>query len=527
MSVSISPQEVVNALSSGAPIALVDVREEAAYSIRHILFAATLPLARLEVMLPDRVPQRGCRLIICDGDGESEAVEALRRVRDWGYGESALLKGGIHGWAAAGYPLYGGMNSASKAFGEAVETRLHTPKIGVDELHAMRVRKLPHVLIDCRPTEEYLKQSLPGSINIPGVELTYRIDQVVTDPTIPVIVHCAGRTRSIMGAQTLIESRLPNPVCSLENGTMGWLLAGHDAAPGTEVPELDARGEPSARALKYAQRVAEAHDVTSVDEETVHRWLGGRDELVTCMVDVRTPAEYRVGHLNGAIHAPGGQLVQATDKYLAIQNARIVLVDDDGVRARITGGWLKRMGWAQVHVLAMHECKSALVSGGEPRRYFFPTGTRTRWISAAALRALLEKESAHVVDLDTSIEYEASHIVGARFVKRASLGRMLSSMNDGRQIVLSSSDGIIARIAAAELGRQSSVRVLEGGKQAAKLAGIPFSRGPEHMLDAGDEMWRRPLDIAGDPTPHMRNYLQWEIGLVNQIERDETVRFSV
>lgn len=527
MSETISSAEVIKSLNDGTPIALVDVREESAYSGRHILFAATMPLARLELMLHARVPQAGCRLVMCDEDGESESVDAVRRARDWGYDGAAALKGGIRGWAAAGYSLYGGMNSASKAFGEAVETRLHTPKIGVEKLHEMRARRLPHVLIDCRPTEEYLKQSLPGSINIPGVELTYRIDQVVTDPKIPVIVHCAGRTRSIMGAQTLIESGLPNPVCSLENGTMGWLLAGHDAAPGTQLPEFDFSKEPSVRVVEYATKVAEANGITSVDERTLRGWLDGSSGSVTCLADVRTPAEYEAGHLEGAIHAPGGQLIQATDKYLAIRNARVVLVDDDGVRARIAGGWLRRMGWKQVHVLAMRDCASALVFGREPQTYFFPVGARTRWIGASAVRALLERNAVHVLDLDTSIEYEAGHIKGARFVKRKSLGRILPSMNDGRRVVLTSSDGVIARIVAAEVGDRSSVWVLEGGKRAAMLSGIPFSDGPEQMLDAGDEVWRRPLDIAGDQTPHMRNYLQWEVGLIDQIDRDETVRFSV
>ncbi|MBK8739675.1 MAG: rhodanese-related sulfurtransferase, partial [Betaproteobacteria bacterium] len=53
----------------------------------------------------------------------------------------------------------------------------------------------------------------------------------------------------------------------------------------------------------------------------------------------------------GSRSAPGGQLVQSVDHYVGVRNARIVLIDDDGVRARFTASWLKQMGWTDVYVL--------------------------------------------------------------------------------------------------------------------------------------------------------------------------------
>ena len=69
------------------------------------------------------------------------------------------------------------------------------------------------------------------------------------------------------------------------------------------------------------------------------------------MFDVRDPTEYAAGHLPGAVYAPGGQLVQATDQYVGTLGARIVLVDDSEVRAVMTASWLKQMGWRDVFVL--------------------------------------------------------------------------------------------------------------------------------------------------------------------------------
>ena len=60
-------------------------------------------------------------------------------------------------------------------------------------------------------------------------------------------------------------------------------------------------------------------------------------------------AELSVGY-PAAVHAPGGQLVQATDQWVGVRNARIVLIDSEGVRAPVVAGWLKQLG-CEVYVL--------------------------------------------------------------------------------------------------------------------------------------------------------------------------------
>ena len=74
-------------------------------------------------------------------------------------------------------------------------------------------------------------------------------------------------------------------------------------------------------------------------------------ERTLYVLDVRDPAEFRAGHRPGSRNAPGGQLVQATDNWIGVRNARIVLVDDTGVRARMAGGWLRQMGHRDVFVV--------------------------------------------------------------------------------------------------------------------------------------------------------------------------------
>ena len=92
-------------------------------------------------------------------------------------------------------------------------------------------------------------------------------------------------------------------------------------------------------------------DIPRIDKATLEGWRAEAAERSLYVLDVRTPEEYEAGHLRGARSAPGGQLVQETDAHVATWGARIVLVDNDGVRATMTASWLKQMGWSDVAVL--------------------------------------------------------------------------------------------------------------------------------------------------------------------------------
>jgi rhodanese-related sulfurtransferase len=82
------------------------------------------------------------------------------------------------------------------------------------------------LIVDARRFDEYQTMSIPGGISVPGGELALRIDGLVDSPQTPIVVNCAGRTRSIIGAQSLINAGVSNPVYALRNGTIGWTLAG-------------------------------------------------------------------------------------------------------------------------------------------------------------------------------------------------------------------------------------------------------------------------------------------------------------
>ena len=337
-------------------LALVDVREASAYAEGHILYAASLPLARLELLAEQALPRRSVPIVVCDG-GEGLAARAAARLTDSGYCDVRVLEGGVEAWEARGGVLFSGTNVPSKAFGEHVEHIEETPSLLAEELDSLVKSGEDVLILDSRPMDEYRAHSIPGGICVPGAELAYRVHDLRRSPDTRVVVNCAGRTRSIIGAQSLINAGVVN-VTSLRNGTMGWRLAGLELAFDADerYPPLSETGRDEAG--RSAARVAERFGVRYLDRAAFEAWRRERDERTLYVFDVRSPEEYEAGHLPGSRCAPGGQLVQETDVYAPVLESRVVLVDDDGVRATMTASWLNQMGGREVAVL-----ESALETG--------------------------------------------------------------------------------------------------------------------------------------------------------------------
>ncbi len=282
-------------------------------------------------------------MIVDDSAGDGLSGRAAHGLSELGYTNVILLDGGVEAWRSASLELFSGVNVPSKAFGEFIEHNYETPRLAAAEVKAMLDEGRNMVIVDSRPFEEYHRMNIPTATDMPGAELTFRIHDVAPDPETFVVVNCAGRTRSIIGAQSLINAGIPNPVAALKDGTMGWHLAGFELEH-SSTREAD---RPSAagmeKALAAAARVAERFGVPTVTPEVVEQWVQD-SHRTTYLLDVRSPTEYANGHVTEYRNAPGGQLVQATDEYVAVKNAWLVLADDVGVRATMTASWLIQMG---------------------------------------------------------------------------------------------------------------------------------------------------------------------------------------
>jgi rhodanese-related sulfurtransferase len=336
----VSPAEIRRALLLRHEIALLDLRTEARFATGHPLFASNLAADRIVIEAEIRLPRKDVPIILYD-DGEGLVPAAAAAFATLGYTDIGVLEGGLGGWRAAGYEVFEDVNSYSKAFGELVEARRHTPSLAAEDVAALIEEKADIAILDARRPIEYATMNIPGSASAPGAELVLRATAAAPDPDTTIVVNCAGRTRSIIGAQSLINAGVANRVVALRNGTIGWTLAGqtleHGADRHAPVGD-DGIARTAARAVAYRAGVrhvaAEDLPVLVADRtRTLYRF------------DVRTAEEYAIGHLPGFRHYPGGQLVQETDMAAPVRGARLLLADDRGSRADMTASWLAQMGW--------------------------------------------------------------------------------------------------------------------------------------------------------------------------------------
>jgi rhodanese-related sulfurtransferase len=508
-------------LADGGEIALIDVREELIFSQRHLLLARSVPLSRLELRFAQLVPRRTTRIVLCD-DGDGVAARAATILTHNGYTDISLLDGGVAAWEVAGLEVFSGVNVPSKAFGEFVEHSSHTPSIAAEELEKLIRERADMVVLDSRPFDEYSRVSIPTSTNVPGAELVLRAREIAPSPNTLVVVNCAGRTRSIIGAQSLINAGLPNRVVALRNGTMGFSLAGFSCDSGKNRRAPDVSSQTLDWARRAAERVAQSCGVRHADRHTLDRWRG--DETRSLYVfDVRDPAEYQAGHVAGAISAPGGQLVQATDQYVGTLGARIVLVDDLEVRALMTASWLRQMGFSEVFVLP----EAGTETGSPATPTLEPEIISDAAIDCALLRELIARDAVTVVDLSFSRDYLKAHIPGAWFAIRTRLDRAFGKIAPRGTLVLTSEDGALAQMAVAEAAALTDcpVRFLAGGNAAWQAAGHALS-AETRMADEMVDQWRKPYERSGDTKAAMNEYLAWEIDLLPRIERDGLLDFS-
>jgi rhodanese-related sulfurtransferase len=510
----ITAAELTALVESRAPHAVLDVRERGAYEGGHIFRATSLPRRLLELRVPTLITAPGTPIVTYDDDGRLAAL-ARPTLESMGYRNVRVLADGLAGWRVAGGPVVQGVNVPSKVFGEQVLHAYKTPHLAPRDLEARMRAGADLVIVDARTPEEYARGCVPGAVNVPGGELVLRIADLAPRPDTTIVVHCGGRTRSYLGAESLRRMGLPNPVVALENGTMGWTLAGLELERGASrwAPPVSERSQ-SAAAL-VATRVAAEDGVQFMTADDLRRLRDRQQQENVCVLDVRTAEEYAAGHIVGAVWAPGGQAVQATDEYVAVRAATIVLACDGLVRSVLTASWLMRMGLPKVMVLAGGVAAWERAGGGieKGHRTPVPAGWDAARAAAPAVRPG-RLDAKTILNVDPSDVYGREHVPGAAWLCRSRLELRIGEAVPERQasLVVTCTDGVQSTLAVATLRRlgYAGARVLEGGTRAWATAGLPVERGATRLLDEPDDVVLKAYDRGREG---MVTYLRWEEAL--------------
>lgn len=528
----ISATELKAMEADGREIAIVDPREEGIFGEAHLLHAVNMPLSKLELNIFRMIPRKSTRIVLTDG-GEGIAERTAVKMREFGYSNVALLDGGYPAWKKAGYEIFSGMSVDGKAFGEWITINYQTPTMTPEEVQKRIAEGEKVLILDSRPANEYVNMNIPGSINVPVSELVFRFFQLGVSADTLIVVNCAGRTRSLIGAQTLINAGVPNKVAAMRGGTMAWQMAGFPLEYGSTRHAPEPWGANLQKALQTAHRVADRFGVKTIDASQLEAFKADKDRSLY-IIDLRTPDEYRAGHRPDSSYGWGVQLVQGMDKYAATHNARVVLIDNYMVRALMTASWMVQADWPETYVLANPFEGVSLVSGDYKPQVPGVEQVNLPRIKAAELSALIQAKKTTVIDVADSLSYKKGHIPGAWFVIRARLDEALRTIPPSSSFAITGDDPALVVLTGRDLAEASGkpVSILAGGNAAWRAANLPVVQGFERLATKTDDIFRQPF-LWGQFEPMSTEfkeaanaYFEWELQLPERLDRARETDFK-
>ena len=518
MNATISCEDLARLMASEQLFAVFDVRERGEYNQCQISHTTSLPRSQIEFRIAKLVPDGKVQLIVYDEGGARAPLARATLVR-LGYQHVAILDGGLNAWQSQGRPTVSGVNVPSKAFGELIHHERNVPDLAPEELRSLQDRSTDLVVLDVRTPEEYGRFCIPGGINVPGGDLILWAEELKQRRETNVIVNCAGRTRSIIGAAALRRLGVAN-VRALRNGTMGWVLAAFELERKPQRPTPPASATGTAAATALARRIAEEESISWISALELSRKL--ETNSIAYVIDVRSEGEFASGHVPGSINVPGGQAVQRADDFVAVRNAQIVFISNESARAVMAAYWYRQMGFFDVAVLqggmrAWTESGARIEDGSlrnEPIG-FEAAQQAVPVVDPRTAEGKTRDPSVLSLDVGTSLDFETAHFPGAKWISRGWLDLKLPELYPDRNqpIVLTCPDGrqsILAALALGELG-YTDVVVLVGGVRAWSAAGLPTEQGVDGCLVKRNDVVLSP-SIRGTKED-MQRYLDWELTL--------------
>ena len=517
----ISCEDLLVLISKNNDFCIIDVRSKAEFNEKHILGSSSIPRSDLEFQLPRLIPYKNTKIILNDSDSKRSFYSASQ-LSHMGYTNVLVLDGGLDNWMAEGYSYTEGMNVPSKAFGEQV---LHTddpPEITPEELFEKIENGEKLLLIDTRTPEEYSRATMPNSINIPNGELINRVPELDREFDGQIVIHCGGRTRSIIGA-SLMHALGYKDIISLKDGTMGWLLAGYELQYNNDVQDfVDTTPDFKKLAQELAENMRKQNGIETIDQVELKNLFNQNIENNIYFIDVRIESEYKESHLSEFDWMAGGQLIQRTDETVAMKNARVILVCNDMTRSTVAAYWLKRMGYDNIQVVlgGMNECSSNefKYSSDFPKSNLnLPTEYKSV-SSNDLLDSINNNENQTILFLGNSANYNDGHIENSYWLPKDWLELYVETVVSDKKekIILVCNDGLRSSLSTKildELG-YSNIVVLNGGLDDWKSKNLPLTTKTNINYDYPDDLFVHPLGNR----ELMLKYLTWEKALVQEDE---------
>ena len=340
-------------------IAFLDVRERKEYVQGFAFGSINCPLSKLKKYIKDLVPDLNTNIIFIGIKHIQPFKKILTSLK---YKNTFVIKGDYKSWKKNKYPFWAGEYTSSKAFGEWIEVTSSVKNLYPKELHTIHQKKHNFLQIDARPKKEYEKFTLPHSVQCSGGELPCFINNQ-SNLKKDYIVHCAGRTRSIVAYQTLKDFNFKNKKYVLNGGTQNWVLNGFDRQFNNKskinLTKLNLKSD-----LKLATQIAKKFKIPKsekkINDSKYHYFQLGSEIK-------------NFKKITGWKQVNATTLVQNTDKFIASTQTKIYIYSNIPTSAVFSVIWLRRMGYDaiwQVKNPAKIK-KTYLVTKPDPT-YFFP-----------------------------------------------------------------------------------------------------------------------------------------------------------
>ncbi len=509
----VEAKTVKNWISDNKEIAFIDVRELAQHTAGHPLFSISIPFSEFEINVEKLLPNKEVRIVLFDNNnGISEITYKI--AQNLKYTNIFILKNGIDGWVKSKFHLFDGINVPSKSFGELIEKKFKTPSITALQLSKKQKEKRDIIILDGRPFDEYNKMSIPGSVCCPNAEIPYRISELIKSSNTEIIINCAGRTRSIIGAQALINFGIKNKVYALENGTQGWFLNDFKLDHGKtkfldKTPSNEKINELRNRIVSLLQNIVEIIDFNQAQK------LINNKNITTYIFDVRTKT-YPKKELSQIRNVPGGQLIQATDKYIGVLKSHVIVFDDgDLVRAGMTALWLKKMNF---HCYVVNESPVKIKKLNLKQEVNFETSP----INLIKLENFKNLKDIPIFDIRNSIDYCKKRIKNSVWTNRYIITKKMSKYV--KSMIIVTNDLPKASLIVSDLQKKDPDSVVQvyhwnetDVEQFLDYIDLKKVELDEKFIDFN---FHTHLRHKGNKE-HAKNYLKWEIDLIKKMDEEE------
>ena len=360
---SLEIKRVLNLLKNNTKnISFLDIRERKEYVHGFAFGSVNCPFSKFKYLIKELVPDVNTTLILIGIKNTYQKDKIQKILKKLKYDRSFILKGDYKIWKKQKFPLWAGEYTFSKAFGEWIEITSNIKNLYAKELYKIHKKNHNYLQIDARPKKEFEKFSLPQSVQCSGGELPCFINNK-ENLRKNFIVHCAGRTRSIIAYQTLKDFNFKNKKYVLNGGTQNWVLNGfdrkfknHSKIKSTKINHKDD--------LKLAHSIAKKFKIPST--QTMNKQTNSYNFQINSEIK-------NFKKIPGWKQVDATTLIQSTDKFISSTNTRVLIFSNIPSSAVFAVIWLRRMGYQAIWQKSnARKIKKNYKSTKPDPTYFFP-----------------------------------------------------------------------------------------------------------------------------------------------------------